>query len=133
MVVVCGLPNAGKTTYSKSFANVLHYDDIRRKTQGERIRIYQSKKYDCIEGIYNTAEMRKRLLDALSVYEDKMVCVLLDTPIDECIIREKSYRKRPECIIKYNKLEPPTLDEGWDEIIIIRGDEVECISRKAEA
>ena len=30
ITLICGLPNAGKTTYSRQFENVIHLDDFRK-------------------------------------------------------------------------------------------------------
>ena len=77
----------------------------------------------CVEGVYNTIKERKTLLDSVK-HQDKKICIWLDTPLEECIEREKNYRKRPIGIVHahYRSFEPPTLDEGWDEIIVIKGE-----------
>ena len=118
MVLICGLPNAGKTTYSSRYSNVLHYDDISRYRQAERIEIYKRTDAECIEGIYNTAAGRKRILD--NVTAERKICIWIDTPSEVCIAREN--RGRGEHLVRSHAkmFEPPTLDEGWDEIIIIK-------------
>lgn len=119
MVVIIGLPNAGKTTYSKRFGSVLHYDDISKHRRAERLEIYRKADVDCIEGIYNSRKSRAALLE---VFKGEFnVCIWIDTPTEECLRRERECRKRGDLLVinHAQKFEPPTLDEGWDEIIRI--------------
>ena len=118
MVLIIGLPNAGKTTYSQRFTEVLHYDDISRYRQAERIEIYRSTEAECIEGIYNTVASRKRILD--NVTADTKVCIWIDTPVDICIEREDRGRGEHLVLAHEKMFEPPTYEEGWDEIVIVR-------------
>ncbi len=123
MILICGLPNAGKTTYSAIFENVIHLDDIPHKTFGEQLykcnRLAAANEHSVVEGVYNTKRRRRELLRACKSHQKK-VCVWIDTPYEECVRREN--RGRPHIVaIHYKMFEPPTLDEGWDEIIIVRG------------
>ena len=123
LTLICGLPNAGKTTYSKRYKDVLHLDDMPVRQQFEicRERASQIKGDVVVEGVYVTAEDRKALLEACKDNSPK-VCIWLDTSLEECLEREKKYRKRPMSIVTchHKMLQPPTYDEGWDEIIIER-------------
>ena len=110
-VLICGLSNAGKTTYSKRFDDVIHYDNVGGTTRQrlEYIVNEAAKREVCVEGVYNEAFRRAELANAM---QGRKVCIWLDTPIDVC-------RQRPN--FRGTRIfEPPTLDEGWDEIIIIR-------------
>lgn len=120
LTLICGLPNAGKTTYSNLFDSVLHYDDILRLSKDERMQLYQQTDAECIEGIYNTKKSREIILEHTN--RSCNICIWIDTPKEECIDREN--RGRPSALVEHHAkiFEPPTLDEGWDEIIIIRGD-----------
>ena len=121
LYLICGLPNAGKTTYSNKFESVLHYDDISRLSFAERNEIYRNTDAECIEGIYNTIKSRKNILECVKE-TDKRVCIWIDTPLEICLERERNYRHRPEQMVKhsYDAFQPPTYDEGWDEIIVVR-------------
>lgn len=123
LTLIIGVPNAGKTTYSdKNFENVLHMDDLvsEGKHTAYVIDCIENCEGDiCVEGVYYAPGSRKRIADAYNGYKQ---CIWLDTPIDECKRREN--RRRPLFIIdnSYRMFKPPTLDEGWDEVIIIRPD-----------
>jgi predicted kinase len=71
-----------------------------------------------VEGVYNRIDQRVALLDAVKEKNLYKICIWLDIPINKCLHRERAYRKRPEIIVKHqaNRLEPPTYEEGWDEI-----------------
>lgn len=125
LTLICGIPNAGKTTYSKGYRNVLHLDRmsphrfVDKYTECAR----QASLYDgdvTVEGIYSTREFRKALLEACEEQERK-VCIWLDTPLDKCVEREEGYRKRPNLMVMmhHHNFEPPSYDEGWDEIVRI--------------
>lgn len=120
VTLICGIPNAGKTTYSRKFDNVIHHDSLLLTTQ-ERYRytIEKAKQSEdiCIDGMYGEKKRRVELLDALKDYTK--TCIWMDTPVEKCIKREN--RRRPDhLILHYAKtFEPPTFDEGWDEIIVI--------------
>lgn len=127
LTLICGIPNAGKTTYSSQHINVIHLDDGRSPHLNERFKECNETASEmqgdvCVEGVYNSAKCRKQLLEACK-HQDRKVCIWLDTSPEECKRREREYRKRPVGIVDahYKSLEPPTLDEGWDEIIVIKG------------
>lgn len=115
LTLICGIPNAGKTTYSKQYENVLHLDEINNR---KKILDIVSKSDDiCVEGIYINHRDRRDLVNAY--HGDKKVCVWLNISVEESLKRET--RKRSKLIIENcSKLfENPSLSEGWDEIIII--------------
>ena len=111
LTLICGLPRAGKTTYSKRYDNVIHLDSC--FSYRGVIHAMRGMKDDVVvEGVYNHAYERKQLLNA---YEGEMgKCIWLDTP-DEIRSTRPGWGKN--CIKPF---EPPTYEEGWDEIVIIR-------------
>lgn len=127
LYLVIGIPGAGKTTYSSRFDSVLHYDDISKYPIDERIKIQSQTEAECIEGIYNTVSSRKRLLDCVN--RQHKVCIWIDAPVEECIRRDGVEINRPRELILYHSriFQPPTYDEGWDEIIRIKNYECEHI------
>lgn len=115
--LICGIPNAGKTTYSSKYENVIHTDEI-KKTRLVCDMVSNAGDNVCVEGIWISAHIRKELLRSYKG-NGKKVCVWLNTPYEECVKRED--RGRGTLIIQncHELFEPPTYEEGWDEIIII--------------
>lgn len=114
--MICGLPNAGKTTYLKQFENALHQDDI--GTTANVINAIKQINGDIvIEGIFPTVEERKKVISA---YNGTKKCIFIDISVDESIRRENRNR-HPQILRNAARFfEPPTKSEGWDDIIIIR-------------
>lgn len=132
LTIIIGLPNAGKTTYANRFKEVLHYDDIMRLDTKTRYDMYA--KASVIEGIYLTRRSRRIVLNCWRKRLGKRVCVWVDTPLDVCLEREREGRNRSETVVLHNAklFQPPTLDEGWDEIIIVKPDGSETRITKEE-
>lgn len=130
LTMICGLPNAGKTTFSKRYENVLHQDDIGTISNVIQQVTRQTNDDTITEGYYGRRKDRNRII---SVYNGKTKCIFLDISVEQSIQRENRNRN-PQILRNASRFfEPPTLDEGWDEIIIIRGDNnVERINRKTE-
>ena len=122
LTLICGIPNAGKTTYSARYDNVMHLDDAFGQTRYDLCNKFASQAEGdvCVEGAYNQIWQRKALIEACQ-HQSPKVCIWLDTPLEECLEREQNGRKRTLAIIHihHNAFEPPTLEEGWDEIIRI--------------
>ena len=126
LTLICGIPNAGKTTYSSKYDNVIHLDDMHiRGGKYNNCNILAGKTEGdvVVEGVYVTAKQRRELISSC-IRKSPKICIWIDTPLDVCIEREKKYRKRPSCVVRghHYKFEQPTYDEGWDEIIVIQGD-----------
>ena len=122
LTLICGLPRAGKTTLSKQYScKVLHLDHygnfgrVRKKLNGEIGDVV-------VEGTYTHAMQRESLLNAYKGNDSK--CIWLDTPLE---VRQAREGFRPNMAEMH--FYPPTLDEGWDEIIIIRGEHEQRIHR----
>ena len=113
ITLICGLSRAGKTTYSQKYQDtkIIHLDNY-----GSYQRVRDIVKYIdtdvVVDGIYWNAEDRKQLIRAYSGNGAK--CVWIDTP-KEIRQTRKGYRKWSE-----HRFDPPTVDEGWNEILIIR-------------
>ncbi len=118
IVLIIGLPNAGKTSYSKRFSGVIHFDEYMGKYK-EGFRALEQKDGAVVEGLFLTGKVRLQLLESCR-HMGKKTCVLLDTPIDLCLTRSALGRDESVVLRSSKIFEPPTYDEGWDEIIIIR-------------
>ena len=131
MILITGIPNAGKTTYSQKYDNVIHFDEV-KGGRHRRDKVIESVKDDnilVVEGVYEKAKDRKALIDASNTHN---TCIWIDTPLDVCLDREGKYRHRGKHLVIWadEAYEPPTLSEGWDEIIIIRGEHEQRIVNK---
>lgn len=125
LTLICGIPNAGKTTFSQRFNNVIHFDDVQKTFVV--CEMVSNEDDVCVEGAFLDSRRRRKIAEA---YKGKKVCIWLNTPLDECIARENRGRQKGLFRICADGFEPPTYAEGWDEIIVIRGDEEEHITRE---
>ena len=123
IILICGLPRAGKTTYSQQYDDdnfiVLHLDNCGGGIRGHLRCNKEAALLEnvVVEGVYNRAEWRKSLIHSRDDSFKK--CIWLDTPI------EMKKTRHGYCSYCEFEFEPPTFDEGWDEITIIRGDKEE--------
>lgn len=125
--LICGRSRAGKTTYSKRYDNVIHLDafGFRDKAyKGIHEHIATLDGDIVVDGIYDTPERRRALLDAYKG-GGKRICIWLDTPLD---VIESRFIYKPRTLP--HPFDPPTIEEGWDEITIIRGENVESSNRE---
>ena len=123
MILVCGIPNAGKTTYSKRFEGAVEFDRVggTNRQMREKVLGMVRENHDLVvEGVYGKAADRRLLVEAAGGARNK--CIWIDTPLETCVQRENEYRHRSEHLVvcSHEHFEPPTLDEGWDEIEVIR-------------
>lgn len=115
MILIIGLPNAGKTTYSKNFSNVCHADEF-GMADDRYDKIAEIISDDLvIEGLFLKRSNRLKLLELAG--DCQKTLIWLNTPIEECI-RRKGKSKRTVLLNNLN-FEPPTYSEGWGEIITI--------------
>lgn len=113
LVLICGLPRAGKTTYSKQFENkykVLHLDNTTIKNV--RDTVSQTTDDIVVEGVFHESILRKHLVSRYKGNYKK--CIWLDTPTE---IKQTRYKYK-KCL--EFPFEPPTYEEGWDEIIVLK-------------
>lgn len=117
LTLICGIPNSGKTTFSERWSrNVVHLDDTEGGHRAIREMVSRADGDITVEGVYLHHAQRRELAQA---YRGATLCIWLDTPLETCIERED--RGRGTLITRNCAalFEPPTLDEGWDEIVRI--------------
>lgn len=124
MILICGIPNSGKTTLSAKYPKCLHYDEIKLTTPKRYAYICGRARSEddlAVEGVYDERWRREELVKACHESGHKATCIWLDTPLEVCLERECNFRRRHESLVLIHarNFEPPTLDEGWDEIIRI--------------
>ena len=117
LTLICGIPNSGKTTFSNRWSrSVVHLDDLEGRHRAVREMVEQAEGDICVEGVYLHHAQRRELAQA---YDGPRVCIWLDTPLETCIAREDRVRGTLITRNCAKLFEPPTLDEGWDEIVRI--------------
>ena len=124
LTLICGIPNAGKTTFSFSFVNVIHLDDHKGTTEVCEL-VGGMEGSVVVEGVFGSPEKRKRLLESYKGEGSR--CYFLDVPLRESIRRENRGRSRFILENAYRRFEPPTHDEGWDEIIRIENGKLHTV------
>lgn len=120
LILICGVGRSGKTTYSEKFNGVIHLDLMGHlPDRYDNVNNIISDKNDVvIEGIYNLKEQRMNLIRAYKGTTKK--CIWLNP--EESIVKNRLKHDKIPVIISHFEFEPPTLEEGWDEIIILRGE-----------
>lgn len=132
LTLICGRSRAGKTTYSQRYDDVLHCDSVRAHYGEKYPKIYElvtPQKDIVLDGLFETAKKRIGLLQAYRGDSPKQ-CIWLDTDIKTIALRTTNGRSDSPKHARPHEFEPPTLSEGWDEIIIIRGDYEQRYSRQ---
>ena len=122
ITLICGHSRAGKTTYSEKFQDicpVLHLDDI-HTYKGIIDKLKYITEDVVVEGVYYLPSERKQLRDS---YKGYAKVIFLDTPKE---IRELRMGRQ---LLHDTPYICPTLEEGWDEIVIIHPEGEEVIKR----
>ena len=117
-----GLPNSGKTTYSSNYNNVVHFDELlgcSDRKFSQAIEIVKNNNNIVLEGVYSLHKQRIALLQNIGV-NIKKTCIWINTPYEICIKRAKNCRPKIFVDAHYKVFQPPTYDEGWDEIIVLQ-------------
>lgn len=135
--VMCGIPASGKTTLANQLSHkyesvVYSYDELRKNRLSKCMPtrpyftnlIRQSlinNQNVIVDDLYTTKESRHKLLSDISDIACEKILIVLQTPLETCIERDKTRTSHNLCrgvICNFNKrYEQPTLDEGWDKIL----------------
>lgn len=120
ITLICGVGRSGKTTYSKAFENVIHSDLMGHfpERYDNVIRAVTGRSDVVVEGIYGDKKQRARLIES---YKGVKRCIWLDT--SEEVVKERMMNDRIPISKHHFDFDPPTFEEGWDEIVIIRGND----------
>lgn len=134
LILICGIPNSGKTTYSLKYDNVIHLDGLPEdKFKNCYIQANKVKGSVYIEGYFYRKKQRIKLINACR-FQSPKICIWLKISLEKSINREMNYRQRSKKMIEkcYRIFEPPNFDEGWDEIIVIHEDGNKTIYKRGE-
>lgn len=146
ILLLIGLPGCGKSTYAKFLLTqenyvILSSDSLRKellgneedqsknifvfKTLTDRMhKAMEEKRNIIIDATNITIKDRKQYLDAANQFGYQKEAVFINTPIEDCIKYDKQRERTVggEVIHKFaNKLQPPTLEEGFDSINTYNG------------
>lgn len=134
LYVMCGVPGAGKSTFSRKFAEEkglerFSFDEMRcfrlESFMKPALEAMRNGKSVILDTVNLRVNVRKKVLQAAEEIPCKKVVVFMDTSLEQCLYRNAHRECRlQDCIIEstYRSLQKPTLDEGWDEIIIVKED-----------
>lgn len=130
LYVMCGIPGSGKSTKSKQLAEEYNltrfsFDEMGCYTTRQFLRpvvaALQNGKDVIIDSTHLKTKSRKVIFQTIGDISCRKICVFMNTPFDECLRRNANRDARvPDIAMETlnNSIEPPTLDEGWDEIIL---------------
>ena len=129
IIVLSGAPGSGKSTLSKKIAEEqsairLSFDEMHCLQHKELIeptlKALQENKNVVLDSLFSRILQRKLILEATKDISCRRILIYINTPLEECI-RRNAQRPNPlpEFMIRdiHNSMQPPTLDEGWDEIL----------------
>jgi len=136
IIILTGLPGAGKSYFSKHLSNsqpivIISQDELGSKSNCEDalIKALKANKKVIIDRCNPTVKDRQYWVDYSMVNKKKIVVVFMDYPVEKCIDRVKNRVGHPT--IKFGrgetavrsfgkKLEVPTDTEGFKKIITVR-------------
>lgn len=128
LYVTCGVPGSGKTTTSKRMAEEhgltrFSFDEMRCFRLAEFMRpaleAIQEGKSVILDSTNLRVNVRAKILQGVADIPCRKVAVYMATPLEECLHRNANRECRlPDFVIEsaHRSLQPPTLDEGWDEV-----------------
>lgn len=145
LYVMMGLPGCGKSTLAKAIAEatsgvIVCLDDIREELfgnaseQGNPVKVVgisRARMQKSLEEgktvIYDATNLRRAyrrdILNLMRPYSETITCLVVETPIEECIRRNNSRsRVVPEGVIRRmaEKSSPVGADEGFDKVLYIK-------------
>lgn len=138
LYVTCGIAGSGKSTISSKLRDefglkLYCFDSLRKGCKFEdRQKIYDRLYADIKDDMLNnhsviyddlniTSKRRLELLLSIQDVQCRKILIVMTTPLEECIRRnaERQIGRLPDSVIYHlnSQYEPPSLEEGWDEIL----------------
>lgn len=130
LYLFCGAPASGKSTLSRQMAEQynaerISFDERHYMRHNEMIQpiveALTNGKSVVADSVFTYVKQRKMIIDAVKDISCRKVLVYMTTPLDECLRRNANRKNHlPDFVVEsfFQTIEPPTLDEGWDEIIL---------------
>lgn len=138
LYTMVGLPGSGKSTFAKNHPEciVVSSDAVRAELFGDEavqsdpkrvFAIVDSRVCDALNDghdvIYDATSLTKKIRhDIIHTFKAEHIAVFVNTPVDECIRRDALRTRTVGAEVIHNmaaRLVVPTLEEGFDSIIII--------------
>ena len=148
LIVLCGLPGAGKSTYANRYVQehpntkIMSSDAIRKELYGDEMiqgdagRVFRLMRTRTVEHLMNgfdviydaTGMMRRYRAEIVDVVPAgiQKKCVIVWADVEECVKRDSlRSRKVGRAVIEQmvSSFQAPYYDEGFDEIQIILPDD----------
>jgi predicted kinase len=142
VVLTIGLPGSGKTTWykrrgvtplSSDILRSLLFDDITEQRYQSlvfstlrsllRARLIAKMPWNYVDATNLSPRERKQWIQMAKSFGYEVHAVYFDVPIDVCLERNaRRDRRVPEDVLQRmaSKLKPPTFDEGFAKIIVVR-------------
>ena len=142
IILAVGLPGSGKSTYfQKRHIQPLSSDTLRswllddETDQSQQYRVFLTLRYllelrlklgqkkSFVDATNLTRKERRRYFDLAKRYGGEVHAIYFETPLATCMRRNRRRQRRvPDEVIERmaRKLAPPTLEEGFTKITIVR-------------
>ncbi len=141
LYLLVGLPGSGKTTWANSQDKnkfvILSTDELSKAFRGfdkEKRRTFEihlarehlkKGRNVILDKMLMSKESRQRYIKALKPYANKIYVILFDVPLLRCLERNKDRPSHSRVsdrsyISHIKRFEPPSKDEGYDELRVER-------------
>lgn len=148
MIMMCGLPASGKSTYSKELSEKYNatvfssdalreelFGDINEQSRDQELFAELHKRIkDCLKNnqnaIYDACnrsyKRRMAFLDELKKIPCEKICVIMATPFERCLVNNANRDRTIPCYVierMYKGFDVPFVYEGWDYIEVVYSNE----------
>ena len=128
LITLCGAPGSGKSTLSRKIAeehNLTRYsfDELEcffyEELINQALDTLETGRSIILDALFDQVKDRKKLLESVNDINCKKILIVMTTPLEECLRRNAGrLNPLPDFVVKsvHTTFEPPTLEEGWDDI-----------------